>query len=215
MAPILNFEKIDMLRYAITDRKQMGGGNLVDAARRWAAAGVDFIQLREKDLADGELEEIARAMVGVLKAAGGRTKLLVNGRLDVAMAAGADGVHLTAAAGELTVEQVRNLWPGAVVSVACHSLEEVARACAAGADLVVFGPVFEKPLGGWGTMPGIGPVLPGPGLVLPGAGLEMLREICGIAGGTPVLALGGMTAGNAADCVAAGAAGVAGIRLFL
>jgi thiamine-phosphate pyrophosphorylase len=193
-----------MLRYAITDRKLLAGTTepmraLAELAERWAAAGVDWIQLREKDLLPGELEKVARAMVEAI--AGRGTRLLVNGRVDVALACGADGVHLTAQAGELTVAQVRAIWPGVgVVSVACHTVEEVERAREMGADLVIFGPVFEKPLSDEPALPGVG--------------LERLRDACGAAGGMPVLALGGVTEANAEECVAVGAAGIAGIRLF-
>jgi thiamine-phosphate pyrophosphorylase len=188
-------------------------------ARRWADEGVEFVQLREKQLAAGELVRLAAAMLAGLREVGGKTKLLVNGRADVAVAAGADGVHLTSRAGELTADQVRRVFATAgagkpVVSVSCHTLAEVRRAVAGCADLILFGPVFEKcvlhpngqrtPIGG----PGAGVV------VVAGVGLERLREACAAAGGTPVLALGGVSWESAGLCVEAGAAGVAGIRLF-
>ena len=121
------------------------------------------------------------------------------------MAAGADGVHLTSRAGELMAEQVRWVFraTGAgepVVSASCHSLEEVRRAAQGGIDLILFGPVFEKSVAGK--------------VVVTGVGLEALREACTVAGKTPVLALGGVTWESAELCVEAGAAGVAGIRLF-
>ena len=202
-----------MIRYAITDGARFGAdaaagadpkarlAGLVADAARWADLGVDFVQLREKTLGGSELLRLASAMVGVFREQGGTTKLLVNGRADVALAAGADGVHLTASADELTVEQVRRVFgEAAVVSVSCHSVEEVRRARKMGADLVLFGPVFGKSVEG--------------SLVVEGVGLEALREACEVAGGVKVLALGGVDAENAADCVEAGAAGIAGIRLF-
>lgn len=195
-----------MLRYAITSGNDAGLGEATLAqARRWAAEGVAYVQLREKQLDAGELVRVARAMVEVFRGEGARTKLLVNGRADVAVAAGADGVHLTSRPGELTAEQVRRVFAAAgagepVVSVSCHTLEDVRRAVDGGADLVLFGPVFEKRVAGT--------------VVVAGLGMEALREACEVAGRTPVLALGGVTEGNAAGCVEAGAAGVAGIRLF-
>jgi thiamine-phosphate pyrophosphorylase len=197
-----------MIRYAITG--EVGGGEalregLLAAAARWAGDGVEMVQLREKQVGAGELVELARAMLEVFRAHGGRTKLLVNRRADVAVAAGADGVHLTAHGDELRPEQVRQLfaaaglaWP--VVSASCHTVVEVQRAREAGVDAIVFGPVFEKRVGDV--------------VVVPGMGIDALRQACVAAVPVPVLALGGVTAGNTADCLAAGAAGVAGIRLF-
>jgi thiamine-phosphate pyrophosphorylase len=198
-----------MLRYAITDRRTLGPGDptalLAAQAGLWARAGIDWVQMREKDLSAGELERVARAMLAAIRSAGGRTRLLVNGRVDVALAAGADGVHLTAHPEELGVVQVRRLWTAErspVISVSCHSVEEVDRAREGGADMALFGPVFGKRLPGERTLPGLG--------------LERLREAChaGEADSLPVLALGGVTEKNTAQCLAAGTAGVAGIRLF-
>ena len=187
-----------MLRCAITSGD---GWTATSQARRWAAEGVEFVQLREKQLGAGELVRRAAAMRVGLPA----TKLLVNGRADVAVAAGADGVHLTARTGELTAEQVRRVFRAAgvgepVVSASCHSLAEVRQAVDGGVDLILFGPVFEKRIAGE--------------VVVAGVGLEALREACAAAGETPVLALGGVTWESAQLCVEAGAAGVAGIRLF-
>jgi thiamine-phosphate pyrophosphorylase len=198
-----------VIRYAITDGTRFGTdaasrlAGLCADAERWAALGLDFVQLREKSLDAGELFRLAEAMAAAFHAAGGKTKLLVNGRADVALAAGADGVHLTSRSDELTPAQVRWLYAQAgldapVVSVSCHSVEEAARA--SGVDLILFGPVFEKRVAG--------------AVVVQGAGLEALRTACRAAGSTPVLALGGVDAENAAACVEAGASGVAGIRLF-
>lgn len=191
-----------MLLYYITDRSQFPGNEparlrqLLDKmceAVRW---GVDFIQLREKDLAAYDLEMLAREAVSRLKAVSRerRTKLLINSRADVAIAAGADGVHLRS--NDISPQAVRSIWPGGggacgCVAVSCHSVEEVA--AAQGADFAVFGPVFEK----GGATP---------------AGLEALRQAC--RQGIPILALGGVTLQNARACLDEGAAGIAGIRLF-
>ena len=189
-----------------------------EQVRQWAEKRVAYIQLREKQLAAGELLALTSAGMAVLAEVAGQqqgrqqrgegappTRLLVNGRADVAVAAGADGVHLSARPGELVPEQVRSLYAGTglprpIVSVSCHSLPEVRRACEGGADLVLFGPVFEKRVAGE--------------VVVGGVGLDALREACAAAGATPVLALGGVTDETLPACLAVGAAGVAGIRLF-
>ena len=201
----------DVIRCAITDASRFGpnfeaqlSGLLADAAR-WAELGVDFVQLREKMLAAGELSQLAKAMMAVLREHGGNTKLLVNGRADVALAVGADGVHLSSSPNGLTAAQVRQLFAGmgkgnAIVSTSCHSLADSIRARDAGVDFILFGPVFGKTVGRV--------------LVADATGLDALRDVCEAAGGVPVLALGGVDEENAATCLAAGAAGVAGIRLF-
>ncbi len=173
-----------------------------------------FLQLREKSLEAGALLQVAEAARAVLdevfadpnSAAGhARPRLLVNSRLDVAVAARADGVHLTSRPGELTPRQARQVFAVAglgscLVSISCHTPEEAAAARDSGADLILFGPVFEKRVGGL--------------LVAPGTGLARLRVACAAAAPTPVLALGGLDPANLPACLGAGAAGVAGIRLF-
>ena len=202
-----------MLRYAITDRKLLGDieeyrrKSLVDQAARWAAQGIGFIQLREKDLGAAEMVDLTRRVVEAVRlAAGSKTRVLVNTRADVAVAAGADGVHLTAAAGGLTPEQVGAVFAAAgqgtpVVSVSCHTVEEVRRASADGVDAILFGPVFAKVVRGVEVGQGVG--------------IEGLREACKAAGSATVFALGGVTRESVAACEGAGAAGVAGIRLFI
>jgi len=202
-----------MFRYAITNRRsrkdewnRLPGSDpfagLVDQAKRLAAEGVEFLQLREKDLEAKELIGVARRIITAARAGGGDLRVLVNGRPDVAIAAGADGVHLPSGPEQLTVGQMRRLFADsrAVISVACHSLDEVKRASGDGADLILFSPIFGK--------------LATDGEEIAGVGLERLAEACRVAGQTPVLALGGVTMENAQACVEAGAKGVAGIRLF-
>ena len=199
-----------VIRYAITDSSRFRDettrhAELIAHARRWASQKIDFVQLREKTLEAGELLALAEAMLAIFQEQGGHTKLLINGRTDVAIAAKADGVHLTSQRESLTPAQVRQLYAQTtrrepIVSTSCHSLVEVERACSLGTDLILFGPVFEKLMDGR--------------VVTAGVGLDMLRRACTSAGETPVLALGGVTEENAATCVEAGAAGVAGIRLF-
>jgi thiamine-phosphate pyrophosphorylase len=193
-----------MLRYAIT-AGEGAGTQAAMRARRWAAEGIDYVQLREKQMPAGEMVRLAERLVGAFAEHGGKTKLLVNGRTDVAAAAGADGVHLTSGPGELTAEQARRVFaaPGRaepVVSASCHTLDDVGRAVAEGVGLILFGPVFEKRVEGE--------------VVMPGLELMMLQAACLVAGIIPVFALGGVTGDNAAACLEAGAAGVAGIRLF-
>jgi thiamine-phosphate pyrophosphorylase len=190
-----------MLKCAITSGE---GWAAMEHVERWSHEGVDYVQLREKHMDAGELVKLAVAMLEVLRESG-TTKLLVNGRPDVAVAAGADGVHLTSKEGELTGAQVREVFRLAgsarpVISVSCHRVEEVRRAVTEGADLILFGPVFEKRVAGE--------------MVGEGVGLGKLQEASAAAEGVAVLALGGVTWPRAELCIEAGAAGAAGIRLF-
>lgn len=198
-----------MLRYAITSRALFPGDEkrkqtaLTEQCARWAADGIDFIQLREKDLAAGALAKLARRILAVISTP--KTKLLVNTRADVALATGAHGVHLTAARGELTPAQIRHLYKGAghpapIVTVSCQTLDEVKQACTNQADAILFSPVFGKTIAGEA--------------ITPAAGIEALRNACAAASPIPVYALGGVTLANAPSCIEAGAAGIAGIRLF-
>jgi len=200
-----------VIRYAITEGRSRAGfeiadcHNLLALAVRLSVEQVEYIQLREKYLPAAELEQLACAINGVLSASGGKTKLLVNSRADIALAAGAAGVHLTAAPDGLTAAQVRTLFASAgrpvpIVSISCHTLDEVIHARREQADLILFGPVFGKAVDG--------------SEVTPAAGLDALRIACEAAGEVPVLALGGVNDGNTAECLAAGAKGIAGIRLF-
>ena len=190
-----------MLRYAITDRNAVAGDEteqkeaLVRQAERLARAGVDYLQLREKDLSEAEQMQLARAMLVAIRETGGPTRLLLNGTAALAQWAGADGVHLSST----TFAQNLQSHHGLIVSVSCHTLADVRRA-AEFADLILFAPVFEKRVDGE--------------VVVEGVGLDALRQACQIAGEVSVLALGGVTAENTQQCLDAGAAGVAGIRLF-
>src|SRR5437868_9020041 len=193
--------------YYITDRRQFPGDRheqeqrLLKKIAECAAAGVELIQLREKDLSIRALEELALKAMAAL--AGSRTRLLINSRTDVALACGAHGVHLPA--NDLAASDVRAVFAQSgvgepVIGASTHLAAEVASAEAHGADFAVFAPVFEK--GGTGSKDGV----------------EELRRICHRAEAAqppmPVLALGGVTVENAQLCVAAGAAGIAAIRLF-
>jgi thiamine-phosphate pyrophosphorylase len=206
-----------MLLYYITDRKGLAGNEaqqrdavlrkIADAAR----AEVDYIQLREKDLSARDLERLARDAVRTIGETCSATKLLVNGRADIALACGADGVHLPG--GEVRASEIRSLWKKCSdrepwIGVSAHSDEEVREAQADGANFAVLAPIFEKVQ-----------------TELKGLGLETLRLACAKSqthinvdvphqGGFAVLALGGVTTLNAPACLRAGAAGVAGIRIF-
>lgn len=204
-----------MLLYYITDRCQFTGS---EAARRRAllhkiaeasACRVDFIQLRENDLPTRELELLAQAAVRTIREKfqpgndkTPRTRLLINSRVDVAIACWADGVHLRS--NDIQPADARAAWgwgAGAreacspLVAVSCHTTAEVVRAASDGADFAVFAPVFEKK-----DMPGAA------------TGSTALRDACQQR--IPVLALGGVSLSNARSCLESGAAGVAGIRLF-
>ena len=211
-----------VLLYYITDRKQFPGPEsewrerlmkkIADAAR----AGVDYVQLREKDLPARELESLAQEVIQVIRDSRSKTRVLINSRTDIALAAQADGVHLTS--NDISPFDVRKIWraahgqdePVIVIGVSCHNEAEVIEAKRAAADFVVFGPVFEKRAAGELSRAGTGPRT-GLGTV-PETRIDQLRKACQHQ--IPVIALGGVTLENARSCVEAGASGVAGIRLF-
>lgn len=173
--------------YCISDGTGWRGLDRLLAA---AAAGADAIQVREKQLSTPELLQFCRHLRATLPAC----KLLINRRLDIALAAGFDGVHCPAQ-GLPPLRLRAALPPGFLIAQSCHSTEEVA--VARGADFCVLGPIFATP-----SKAAFGPPL----------GLDPLRVAAAL--GRPVLALGGITAENAGACLAQGAAGIAAIRLF-
>jgi thiamine-phosphate pyrophosphorylase len=187
---------------AITDR--IGASRpLPNQVEEWSTGGVDFIQLREKDLSAAALQSLTREVVAKIDRR--RSKLLVNvstpESATLALGAGADGVHLAGTPLPGAASSVRNAFRSdrPIISVPCHSVAEIDVACAEKVDLILFSPVFGKLSVGFSQ---------------PAQGLEGLRLACAAARGTPVLALGGVTIDNALDCIAAGAAGIAAIRLF-
>ena len=205
-----------MVLYYITDRSYFADqgaflNKIADAAR----SGVDYIQLREKDLPGRDLESLARRVLREIQRQKSKTRLLINSRPDVAIAIGADGVHLRSQ--DIAPHDARKIWrqpqrlsggadnaireerpasiqhPAPIIGVSCHTVAEVERASADGASFAVFGPVFAKA--------NMRPV-----------GLNALRQACQQT--VPVLALGGITLENAQSCMEAGAVGIAGISLF-
>jgi thiamine-phosphate pyrophosphorylase len=207
------------LLYYITDRTTFATDEptrrrrLLEKIAEAARAGVDYIQLREKDLSTRELESLSGEAVDVLRQLRTdnrelRTALLINSRSDVALASGADGVHLRS--DDISPQEAKKIWEecGAgvparissplapLIGVSCHSPGEVRQVEAGGATFAVFAPVFEKK--------NVSNAQP--------AGLTQLREACKAK--IPVLALGGVTLENAKSCLEAGASGIAAIRLF-
>lgn len=211
-----------MLRYAITDLARVPGdaaareAELLRQTVRLAAEGVDYFQLREKELAPGTLVALARKLLAIFRADANGPKLLINSRADVAIATQADGVHLTSEPDGLTPADIRRLYasaglPEPVISVSCHSLADVAHAHDSSATLILFGPVFEKVVAQAGESESSHAT---DARISEGIGLNLLHLACSAASPTPVIALGGITQTNAPACLAAGAAGIAAIRLF-
>ncbi len=173
-----------MNRYCITDS--------VTVVASAASSAVSMIQIRAKSLSARALYHLT---LEALKVAG-QSKLLVNTRADIALAAGAHGVHLPA--NSLSPSSIRRIAPpGFLIGVSCHSLAELTAAAQESADFAVFGPIFLTP-----SKP-----------TAPPLGLEALREACARVP-LPIYALGGITESNAPLCIEAGAAGIAGISLF-
>jgi len=177
----------------VSDRRRLPGGDLPAMAAAAARAGVDWIQIREKDLSDGALVRLARAVMEAV--ARTRTRVLVNGRPDVATLAGAHGVQLPEEG--LPVAEVKRCFPGLTLGASRHSVEGARRAEAEGADFVLFGPVFATP---GKTQPPLGPA----------ALAEAARSLR-----VPVHAIGGVSAQTAGTVHRAGARGLAAIRPFL
>jgi len=209
-----------MQLYAITDRHQLPGSEsdqrvaLVSLARTWAQHNIDYIQIREKDLAPSELRDLAKEIVSAVREENQITRVLLNGPAEIALDTHADGVHLPASTSSNAAEQARDLFAAtgrdAIISHSCHSLKEILKAkeesqrnphATITNTLILYAPVFEKSITGKD--------------LFPGRGLDALRAAADAARPIPVFALGGVTPENAQSCIEAGTAGVAGIRLFL
>jgi thiamine-phosphate pyrophosphorylase len=183
---------------AITDRRRLQSASVEAVVRHVAHAvhaGVDLVQIRERDLEARTLCGLVAACVETAR--GSVTRVVVNDRADVAMAAGAHGVHLR---GDSVVPaRLRRIAPrGFLIGRSVHSLADVEPPAVEGADYLVFGPVFET-----GSKPGVAP-----------AGAAALAAVVS-ATPLPVLAVGGLTVATAAEVARTGAAGLAAIGLFM
>lgn len=210
MSPRSKSKRRPLLCY-VTDRRSLPVGELAEARKillgkiaEAAAAGVDWIQIREKDLSGRQLSLLALdALQRVAdSSAAEAAHIFVNDRLDVALAMQAGGVHL--GENSFSPQEAKRLVKSLhrrknfLVGVSCHSLNAAKAAARGGADYLFFGPVFATPSkAAYGAA----------------QGLERLAEVCH-AVSIPVLAIGGITLENFSACLSAGAAGIAAIRLF-
>jgi thiamine-phosphate pyrophosphorylase len=191
------------MRCLVTDRRRLSGvGAPLDHARRRLLAqlveavesGVDLIQVRERDLDAADLAALVRDVVSLVR--GTRSRVVVNDRLDVALACGAGGVHLRG--DSIPASDARRIVPpGFLIGRSMHAVDEIP--AAEGCDYLIAGTVFPSRSKDRGA-----PLL----------GIDGLRAIVRAAR-VPVLAIGGVTADRFDEIIAAGAAGVAGIDLFL
>jgi thiamine-phosphate pyrophosphorylase len=206
-------QKFPILCY-VTDRKNLppsaplaSSAALAEKIGMLAAAGVDWVQIREKDLPARELAALAREALRRCTRAQADpdprpTRILINDRVDLALTHGAAGVHLGESS--LPVHEVKRLIRSRasgrdfLIGVSCHTLEGAKSAATGGADYLLFGPIFPTPSKAAFGEP---------------QGVARLAEICGSLT-IPVLAIGGITLENAGACFRAGAAGIAAIRLF-
>jgi len=187
---------VDFRLYLITDRRLASGGNLLSAVEHALAGGVRAVQLREKDLGSRELLELARKMRKLTSSYG--AKLLINDRVDIALAVDADGVHL--GRDSIPLQTARRLiGPYRLIGCSTHNAKQLVEAEADGADFAVFGPVYFTP-----SKAAFGPPL----------GVDALRSACASTR-IPVFALGGVGAENINEVIAAGAGGVALISAVL
>jgi len=169
--------------------------SLISCVRRAVEWGVDFIQIRERDLKDRALFELTRRVVAATR--GSKCRVLVNGRADIALAAGAHGVHLPSTG--LQISDVREWFPGdLLIGVSVHTFPEIRRACAQQADYLLLGHVFPTE-----SKIGYGSPL----------GLRRLKKACS-SFSVPILGLGGIKPDSIRSVLDCGAAGVAGIGLF-
>jgi thiamine-phosphate pyrophosphorylase len=186
---------IDFKLYLVTSRSACVSGPLESVVDQACGAGVRAVQLREKDLSGGDLHNLAVKMREVTRR--NEARLFINERADIALGVGADGVHCTESG--LPVDLARRLCPDGLVGASSHSLERAAEAGTAGADFVLFGPVFPTPSKAKYGDP---------------QGLDALAAVArGV--GVPVFAIGGITPDNARLCLEKGAAGVGVISAIL
>jgi thiamine-phosphate pyrophosphorylase len=207
-----NSNRVPILCY-VTDRQTLSKANeshaheaLLHKIEEAAAAGVDWIQIREKDLSGKDCTALTSAALQLIAGSSTSkerpTRVFVNDRLDVALSQGAGGIHL--GENSLPVEEARKLADARIgasdflIGVSCHSLETATAAANRGADYIFFGPVFSTPSKAAYGAP---------------QGLARLADVCR-AVSLPVVAIGGVTLDNAASCLSSGASGIAAIRLF-
>ena len=190
----------------VTDRRAMGANRshdgLVERIGWTAQAGVHWVQIREKDLPARDLLHLTLEALRVIESAAAGTRVIVNDRLDVALAAKAAGVHLgrESIPASQAIRWCRggNAPAGFLIGVSCHGVDEAREAESAGASYIFFGPVFDTP-----SKRSFGPP----------HGLGHLSEVCRRVR-IPVIAIGGIAEDNVMECVRAGVAGIAAIRLF-
>jgi thiamine-phosphate pyrophosphorylase len=183
------------LFYYITDSQQLNGASIMRCIRRSLDWGVDFIQIREKELSERELYALTCRIVSLAQDT--KCRVLVNGRADVALAAGADGVHLPSMG--LRISDIRSWIPkDFIVGVSVHSLREIREAEAQNAYYILVGHVFPTK-----SKEGYGPSL----------GLDFLTKACRSTS-VPIFGLGGMNPERIDPVLKTGAAGIAGISLF-
>lgn len=186
---------IDFKLYGITDRKQCASPSLVEHLEKACASGLRAIQLREKDLEAGAVFELALQVrdatvdYGIL--------LFINDRVDVAMAAGADGVHCTESS--IPPDEVKALDKNLLVGASVHSIEAAREAESSGADFLLFGPVFFTDSKDYEVI---------------GEGVERLASVCDSVT-VPVYAVGGINTGNCRDCIEHKATGIATISSLM
>jgi len=186
----------DFSLYLVTDRTRTAGRPLLNVVEAALQGGVDAVQLREKDLPARELLDLAGQLLPLCRRYGAR--LLINDRVDVALAIGADGVHLPA--NSFTPRDARCLLgPQALIGASTHSVEQADAAMAGGADFIVFGPVFDTP-----SKREFGPPV----------GLPALARVCEKIT-SPVFAIGGITVDRVDSVRRRGAHGVAVISAIL
>ncbi len=180
----------------MTDRHQAGGRDLLEIVNAALQAGVRAVQLRETDLTTRDLYQLGEKLLAMTRAVG--AVLLINDRVDVAMALSADGVHLTRRS--LPPRETRELLgPARLIGISCHSLAEVQEAVDGGADFIVLGPIFETP-----SKAAFGPPLT----------TALLREARARTS-LPILAIGGIRGSRVPEVMAAGADGVATVSAVM
>jgi len=182
--------------YLITDRKLISGEDIIGVVKEALGAGIRTVQLREKDMGTNDLFQLASRMREITNMFNAR--LIINDRVDVALCAGADGVHLGNAG--IPVKAVRKITPdGFLVGVSTHGKDEALRAFEHGADFITCGPVYETP-----SKMKYGPPI----------GIRELEEVVSLVD-IPVYALGGIKKENIPEVMNTGVYGISMISAIL